>query len=72
MAQTYEFYRERAAEATAAAKKAKLDNVRERELRSAKTWRDLADKARKSAENRATKEAEQAVKRAQTVALSAD
>ena len=46
MAQTYEFYEERAKAAAAAAEKATLDNVRDRELRSEKTWRGLADQAR--------------------------
>lgn len=49
MAQTYEFYLERAAEAAMAADAAKLDNVRDRELRSEKTWRGLAEQARKGA-----------------------
>ena len=72
MAQTYEFYSERAAEAAAAAEKATLDKVRERELRSAKTWRDLAEQARAAAENRAKKEAEQAEKRALEEAQTAN
>jgi hypothetical protein len=45
MSQTYEFYDERARHAEAEAKKAVLDNVRERELRSAKAWREMADRA---------------------------
>jgi hypothetical protein len=52
MAQTYEFYCERADEAAALAGKATLDNVRDRELRSEKTWRGLAEQARKTAEER--------------------
>ena len=52
MAQTYEFYTERADEAAARALKATLENVRERELRSEKTWRGLAEQARKTAEER--------------------
>ncbi|WP_086607195.1 hypothetical protein [Erythrobacter donghaensis] len=52
MAQTYEFYCERADEAAALADKAILENVRERELRSEKTWRGLAEQARKTAEER--------------------
>lgn len=64
MAQTYEFYRERADAAAAAAKKAKLDNVRERELRSEKTWRGLAEQARKVAEDREKAEAEREARRA--------
>lgn len=47
MAQGYEFYQARADEAAADAKAATLDNVRERALRAEKTWRGLADQARK-------------------------
>lgn len=46
MSQTYEFYDERARHAEAEANKALLDNVRERELRSAKAWREMANRAR--------------------------
>jgi len=53
MAQTYEFYRDRADEAAALADKATLANVRERELRSERTWRGLAEQARKTVEERA-------------------
>lgn len=52
MAQTFEFYNERADEAAAHADVATLDNVRDRELRSEKTWRGLAEQARKTAEER--------------------
>jgi hypothetical protein len=64
MAQTYEFYCERADEAAALADKATLDNVRERELRSEKTWRGLAEQARKTAVQRVKAEHERAEKRA--------
>ena len=64
MAQTYEFYIARADEAAAAAKTATLDNVRERELRSEKTWRGLAEQARKSGEERVKAEEARAQKRA--------
>ena len=47
MAQSYEFYIERAESAAKAAAKAELDNVRDRELRAEKTWRGLAEQARK-------------------------
>ena len=47
MSQTFEFYDARAREAAAEADKATLDNVRERNLRAAKTWRGLADQARR-------------------------
>ncbi|HEY6814077.1 MAG TPA: hypothetical protein VI168_00930 [Croceibacterium sp.] len=46
MSQTWEFYDERARHAEAEAGKALLDNVREREMRSAKAWREMADRAR--------------------------
>jgi hypothetical protein len=52
MAQTYEFYAERARESAAEANVAKLDNVRERALRSEATWRGLADQAQRVAEER--------------------
>lgn len=64
MAQTYEFYCERADEAAALAEKATLDNVRERELRSEKTWRGLAEQARKTAVQRDKTERERAERRA--------
>ncbi|MFU7527656.1 hypothetical protein [Qipengyuania sp. ASV99] len=64
MAQTFDFYRERADAAAAAAEKATLDNVRMRELRSEKTWRALADQARRVAEDRAKADAERAERRA--------
>lgn len=64
MAQTYEFYVERADEAAALADKATLENVRERELRSEKTWRGLAEHARKTAEEREKAEAVRAGRRA--------
>ncbi|WP_126174001.1 hypothetical protein [Altericroceibacterium xinjiangense] len=45
MSQTFEFYDIRAKESEAAAQNAGLAMVRERELRSAATWRGLADRA---------------------------
>ena len=47
MAESYEFYCERADAAAAAAESATLDNVKEREIRAEKTWRGLAEQARK-------------------------
>ena len=44
MSQTFEFYDERAKAAEAEAERALLDNVRERELRSAKAWREMANR----------------------------
>jgi hypothetical protein len=64
MAQTYEFYSERADEAAVLAAKATLENVRERELRSEKTWRGLAEHARKTAEERDKADRERAERRA--------
>lgn len=64
MAQTYEFCNERADEAAALAAKATLENVRERELRSEKTWRGLAEQARKTVEEREKAERIRADRRA--------
>jgi hypothetical protein len=44
MSLTYEFYVQRAQAAEAAAEQTGLVNVRDRELRSAKAWRDMADR----------------------------
>lgn len=63
MAQTYEFYLERAVEAALAADKAELDNVKERELRAEKTWLGLAEQARKGAIRREKADAERRAKR---------
>lgn len=70
MAQTYEFYNERADEAAALAAKATLENVRERELRSEKTWRGLAEHARRTIEEREKAERVRADKRAAESSLS--
>ena len=53
MSQTFAFYDARAHEAARDAKAATLDNVRERALRSQKTWRALADQAKKIEKSRA-------------------
>ncbi|MHA6316481.1 hypothetical protein ACXYN8_02330 [Altererythrobacter sp. CAU 1778] len=63
MAQTYEFYNERADEAAVLAGKAQLANVRERHERAEKTWRGLADQARAVAVQREKVEREKAEKR---------
>ena len=47
MAESYEFCCERADAAAAAAERANLDNVRDREIRAEKTWRGLAEQARR-------------------------
>ena len=44
MSLTYEFYVQRAEAAEAAADAASLNNVRERELRSAHAWREMANR----------------------------
>jgi hypothetical protein len=44
MSLTYEFYVQRADAAQSAADEATLDNVRDRELRSANAWRTMADR----------------------------
>jgi hypothetical protein len=45
MSQTYDFYDQRAKAAQAEADQAVLGNVRDRELRSAKAWREMANRA---------------------------
>ncbi|PKP60988.1 MAG: hypothetical protein CVT87_07500, partial [Alphaproteobacteria bacterium HGW-Alphaproteobacteria-9] len=69
---TYEFYCERADEAAALADRATLDNVRERELRSEKTWRGLAEQARKTAEERVKADTVRAERRAAEAADAAE
>ena len=57
MSISFEFANERAAEAARDADIAQLDNVRDRALRSEAAWRDMADRARKTEESRAKREA---------------
>jgi len=64
MSQTFEFYDARAQESAAEAAGAILDNVRERALRSEKTWRALADQARKVVVDREKAEAIRQARRA--------
>jgi hypothetical protein len=64
MSQTFEFYDARAKEAAAEAEKATLDNVRERNLRAEKTWRGLAEQARKTLVEREKADRERAERRA--------
>jgi hypothetical protein len=64
MSQTFEFYDARAREAAAEANAATLDNVRERNLRAEKTWRGLAEQARKTLAERAKADHERAERRA--------
>jgi hypothetical protein len=57
MSQSSDFYDARADDAEAAAGCAQLDNVRDRELRSAEVFRKLADQQRKVLVERAKAEA---------------
>ena len=63
MTQTFDFYDARAKEAAAEADAAALDNVRERALRSEKTWRGLAEQARKVMVDRQKAEATREARR---------
>ena len=64
MSQTFDFYDARAREAAEDATKATLANVRDRALRSEKTWRALADQAQKVEGDRKIADAERAERRA--------
>ena len=64
MSQTFEFYADRARAAEAAAGSAQLTNVRERELRSAKAWREMADRQLQIDSERAKAEEIRAERRA--------
>jgi len=64
MSQTFDFFDERARAAESAAETAALDNVRERELRSAKAWREMADRALLIEAERARAEVYRAERRA--------
>jgi hypothetical protein len=63
MTQTFEFYDARAREAAAEAEVATLDNVRERNLRAEKTWRGLANQARRVMVDRQKAEHERSERR---------
>lgn len=65
MNQSFTFLDARAREAAAEAAKATLSNVKERALRSAATWRTMADKALKIEEDRARADADRAVRKAE-------
>jgi hypothetical protein len=65
MSQTFAFYDARAREAAAEANEATLANVRERALRSEKTWRTLADQAHKIEDDRAKSAIERAARLAE-------
>lgn len=64
MATNQEFYLERANQARREADEASLQNVRERCLRAAAVWEDMADRARRTDRMRARQEAEKAAARA--------
>ncbi|WP_305098445.1 hypothetical protein [Croceibacterium aestuarii] len=63
MSQTFEFYDQQANKAATEASEATLDNVRERNLRAERTWRALADQARKVLVDRKKAEVERAERR---------
>lgn len=50
--QEYEFFAARADEAAIAAREASLENVRQRELRSERAWRIMAERRRVTDTNR--------------------
>ena len=72
MNQNFDFYDERARAAEAAADKAVLDNVRDRELRSAAAWRAMADRQRSIDAGRVKADAERAERRAAELAELAE
>ena len=57
MSAQLDFYRARAAEARAEAEAASLENVRQRCLRAAAAWEDMADRAARTDRMRARQEA---------------
>lgn len=64
MSQTFDFYDTRARAAQTAADEAVLDNVRDRELRSAAAWRGMADRQLMIDAERVKVEAERIARRA--------
>lgn len=72
MNQNFEFYDARANEAAAEAEKATLANVRQRALRSEKTWRGLAEQARRTAVEREKAEQVRVARREAEAAAQAD
>lgn len=70
MSQTFDFYDKQAKAAEAAAEHAQLANVRERELRSAKAWREMADRALVMEAERGKAEAYRAARRAEEAELA--
>lgn len=72
MSQTFEFYDRQAKAAEAEAQEAKLDNVRERELRSAAAWRSMADRQLLIDSERAKSEEVRAARRAAELEAAID
>ena len=64
MSQTFEFYHARAEESAAEASAAKLDNVRDRALRSQAAWQSMADRAKMIEQERQVAAVERAERRA--------
>jgi hypothetical protein len=71
MSQSVEFYEARAEESARNAAAAKLDNVRERALRSEKVFRGLAEQARRVAHERAKAEKVRQARREEEAAEAA-
>lgn len=71
MSPTFELYDQRARAAEAEADKAVLDNVRERELRSARAWRGMADRQLMIDAERVKVDAARAERRAEEAAALA-
>ncbi|MGB3738277.1 MAG: hypothetical protein WA948_02875 [Pontixanthobacter sp.] len=68
MSQNFEFYDTRAKEAASEAKKATLDNVRDRALRSETAWREMADRAKQMEQERETARSEREARQAEAAA----
>ncbi|WP_336987193.1 hypothetical protein [Altererythrobacter aquiaggeris] len=71
MSQTYEFYEARAEEAAEEARKAPLQNVKERALRSEAAWRSMAERVLRTAEERKIADEARAERRAAEQARAA-
>lgn len=71
MAQTHEFYTEQADASARRAKEATLEKVKERELRSERSWRKLAEHARATMIQRQTDDAARAKRREAAAAQAA-
>lgn len=72
MSQNFEFYNARAKEAAVEAKAAKLDNVRERALRSETAWREMADRALQMEQEREVARIEREKRQAEAAELAAE